>query len=71
VQVTIARTSLDNWADAGILALAVIVGAGCYSLVIMLLWLVSGRPAGAERFALDQFAALVARWHPLAGFRSG
>jgi O-antigen/teichoic acid export membrane protein len=46
-------------AAAGQLAAAVAAGAGTYGLMLLALWAASGRPAGAERWLLDQLVALV------------
>ncbi len=48
-------------AAAGLLALAVLMGAGTYALVLAGLWLGCGRPAGAEADLLTVLGGLVRR----------
>lgn len=44
-----------------VLIFKVAVGAICYTATLLLLWIVSGRPDGLERKAVDKFLALVRR----------
>jgi len=55
--VLIEFVNLPTYSDVVILALKVLVGGGVYSVTIMLLWLLSGKPDSAEAKTLMQMRA--------------